>query len=481
MSVKKNFIYNMFYQILIVIIPLITTPYLARIFGPEGTGIQSYTFSIANYFVLFAMLGVNNYGSRTIASVRDNKKELSKSFFGIYLIQFMMSIISLLLYCGYIFIFVNEYKVFFIIQSFYIISAFFDINWFFFGIEKFKLTVIRNTLVKLATVICIFIFVKSSNDLYKYSVILSLGTLISQLILWKYIKLYIVSVKLSKNDIFKHIKPNLVLFIPVISISIYKIMDKIMIGSMTNVVQVGLYENSEKILAIPLGVISALGTVMLPKMSNLKALGDLKESKRYIVLSMEFIMFIAWGSVFGLIAVAPILIPIFLEQKFIDCIPIVSLLAITLLFVSWANVIRTQFLIPNRKDKIYLISTIAGAIINLLINLLLIRRLGAIGATIGTIFAELIVCVYQTIKVRSFLDIKMLLKKSIFYVIPGVIMYFIVSTIGKNMGISIITILIQVISGVLIYGLIGIVYMIKTKNEVILNIIKKIRLYNLFN
>ena len=152
MSVKKNFIYNLSYQVLVMILPLITTPYISRVIGAEGVGIQSYTYSIANYFVLFAMLGVNNHGNRSIAMVRNDKEKLNRTFMSIYLIQVIMSILMIILYIIYIIFFAKSYKIIFIIQLIYIIGALFDINWFFFGMEQFKITVIRNTIIKLISV-----------------------------------------------------------------------------------------------------------------------------------------------------------------------------------------------------------------------------------------------------------------------------------------------------------------------------------------
>ena len=184
MSTKKNFLYNLSYQVLIMILPIITTPYIARVIGPEGVGIQAYTFSIANYFLLFAMLGINNYGNRSIAMVREDKIKLSKTFISIYFIQAIMSIITIIAYLIYTMFIIKEYRIIFLIQSIYIVSVILDINWFFFGMEQFKLTVVRNTIIKLLSVGFIFIFVKKSDDLYLYCFILATATLISQSVLW---------------------------------------------------------------------------------------------------------------------------------------------------------------------------------------------------------------------------------------------------------------------------------------------------------
>lgn len=474
MSVKKNLVYNILYQVLILIIPLITTPYISRVIGPEGIGIHSYTYSIVNYFVLFAMLGINNHGNRSIAMVKDNKEELSKTFVSIYSLQIIMSILMIIIY-SIVFIFIgNKYRAFFAIQFIYIIATLLDINWFFFGMEEFKLTVIRNSVVKVLSMLSIFIFVNDSSDLHIYMIILALGTLLSQIILWKFIGRYIKFIKVSKEDIIKQLKPTIVLFIPVIAVSIYKIMDKIMLGSISGINQVGFYENSEKIINIPISIIVALGTVMLPKIANLESKGQGSEIKRYISISIEFIMFIAFGATFGLIGISPILIPVFLGEKFADCINLVSLLSITILFISWANVIRTQFLIPKKKDRIYINSTILGAIVNLFVNLLLIKTYGALGAVFGTVLAEASVAIYQTIKIRKELDIYNYLKRTVFYIIPASVMFILVRSIGVMLSISVLTVLIQVIIGGIVYISISLCYMYTIKNEIVYKYIRKI-------
>ncbi|MBN1036871.1 MULTISPECIES: flippase [Clostridium] len=471
MSIKRNFIYNLSYQILIMILPFITTPYVSRVIGAEGVGIQSYTFSIANYFVLFATLGINNHGNRSIAMARQDKEKLNKTFISIYLVQVIMAILMMILYSIYIVFVVSEYKIIFTIQLIYIISALLDINWFFFGMEQFKLTVLRNTIIKLLSILSIFIFVKNNDDLYLYSLILALGSLISQLILWKYLKKDISFVKVGYKDIRDQIKPIIILFIPVIAVSIYKILDKIMLGSISTITQVGYFENSEKIINMPLGIISALGTVMLPKMSNLLSNGYEAEGKKYILISIKFVMFIAFGAMFGLIGISNVFIPIFLGSEFTPCIVVMSVLSVTILFIAWANVIRTQFLIPKKKDKIYIISTFLGAVINIILNLLLIGKFGAIGAAIGTIFAEGSVSIYQTIMVRKELEIKKYFMQSIFFLFPGIIICILVKYIGNLLGVNIITGLIQITIGGLIYCIISGIYLYFTKDELIMSII----------
>lgn len=458
MSIKKNLLYNIVYQILSIILPFITTPYISRVIGAEGIGVYSYSGSIATYFVMFAMLGLNNYGNRSIATVRNDKRKLSETFFSIYTLQLITSLIVVVLYISYVALFVKETQIIFYIQIFYLFSSVLDINWFFFGLEQFKLTVTRNIIIKTLTVISIFIFVKKPEDLWIYTFITAFGSLISQIMLWSFISKYIIYVKPNFKSVLIHLKPNIILFIPVLAISIYKVMDKIMIGQLSNMLEVAYYENSEKVINIPIGIISALGVVMLPRMTNLIAAGDKDTANQYIEISLKFVMLISIGAMAGLIAIAPTFIPMFLGNEFLECISVVSILSITLIFISWANVIRTQYLIPNNKDSIYIISTLLGAIVNVLANLILIPKYGALGAGIGTVLAELTVAVYQTIKIYGELNIMKYIKYIFLYIPPAFIMYLTVVNLKISSKFSILDVLIKVGGGGIVY--LGIIFIL---------------------
>ena len=472
-SPKKNFIYNLIYQILILIIPLITAPYIARVVGANGVGIYSYTYSIVYYFMLLTLLGVNNYGNRSIAKVRDNKNKLSETFWSIYLFQLLMGFIMLSLYIGYIVLFNNSYKLYATIEILFIISAMLDINWFFFGIEEFKKTITRNTIVKIGNVILIFLFVKSIDDLWKYTLIMSGMTCISQLILWSFLTKKIKIVKISCKDIIKHIKPNLLLFIPVIAISLYKIMDKIMLGSLSTVTEVGYYENAEKIIGIPMTMITALGTVMLPRVSNLIAKGSYEKVHNYIDKSIQFVMFMSMAMCCGLVGIGYNFAPFYFGAEFKKTGFLIILLSVTLPIISFANVLRTQYLIPREKDKIYIISVSIGAIINLIMNLLFIPKLASIGACIGTIAAEFSVMFYQSISVRGELPIKKYLISIYPFVYKAVIMLVVVYLFNlMNMN-SLLRLIVQCTIGCIIYILMNLKYISSIVN--IKRILKKIK------
>ena len=471
-NLRKNFIYNIMYQLLVLFLPFITVPYVSRVIGATGVGIYSYNYSIVYYFMLISLLGINNYGNRSIAKVRSNKDELSKTFISIYMLQFIMSSIMITLYYMYILFFNKTYKTVALIQIIFIFSSMFDINWFFFGMEQFKLTVTRNTIIKVLSLILVFVFVKNSDDLNIYTVIMALSMLISKILLWPFVFKYVEIKKVRLKDILKHLKPCLILFIPVIAVSLYKIMDKIMLGSLSTVTQVGYYENAEKIINIPMTIITALGTVMLPRMTNLISEGKIDKIKEYIEKSLKLVMFMAFPICFGIAAIASEFVPLFLGESFNESIKLVIYLSSTIIFISWANVIRTQYLIPTEKDKDYIISVFLGAFINLVMNIIFIPRYNALGACFGTIAAELTVMLYQTITVRKELNIGRYITNSKSFFIKSIIMYVCVKLcVFINIS-SVYLLVIQVFTGVIVYSLLNIRYI----NEVInLNkVIKKV-------
>ncbi len=463
-SIKKNFIYNMIYQILILIIPILVSPYLSRTMGANGIGTYSYTYSIVYYFMLLTLLGVNNYGNRNIAKIRSNKKEVSKTFWEIYIIQLIMGTVMLLIYMSYIFIFDNQYRVIAIIQSLFIISSILDINWFYFGLEEFKITITRNTIVKLGCIVLIFSFVKNSEDLWKYTLIMAGMNVLSQILMWSFLRKKVELVKIKKEDVIKHIKANFILFIPVIAVSLYKMMDKIMLGAMSNVTEVGYYENAEKIVNIPMSLITALGTVMLPRISNLVARGEVEKIGDYIKQSISFVMFMTFAMCFGLIAIGYDFAPLFFGEEFKKTGLLIILLSITLPFVSFANVIRTQYLIPKEKDKIYIVSVLLGAITNFALNFIFIPSFSSVGACIGTIGAEIIVMIYQTYTIREEIEIKEYIKLCNQYFIKSIIMFVCVYSMNYLKINNLLKLVLQIFIGICIYGILNIKYIFSIIN-----------------
>lgn len=469
---RKNIFYNIFYQISVIIIPLITSPYISRIVGKEGVGIYSYSTSIASYFALFILLGVGNYGARTIARTCDDKLLCSKNFLSIYTSQLICSVLVISIYIGYIILTNQKYYTALVIQILYLLSVVLDVNWYFTGTGQFKITVTRGIIIKFAQVIFVFIFVKSSADIYKYIIIMTGGTLLGQILLFPVLLKQIHITKIGIRDILHHLKPNLILFIPILATSVFTVMDKIMLELINHdIAAVGIYEYSEKIVKLPLGVITAIGAVMLPKISNLLANNQYSQSKAYFHMSMRYVGILVVAMAFGIAGIAPIFSIVFYGQEFSECGSIITMLSIILITSSWANIIRTQYLIPQGKDKIYIVAVVGGAISNLALNCIFIPKLGATGAAIGTIGAEIILCITHTFGVWNKLDIKNYLVDWISYTSCGIVMFLIVRIIGRAMETSIFTLLVQVIGGAIIYiTMIGILLFAK-KDDIFMKIV----------
>lgn len=403
-SENKNFLYTAIYQLLVFLFPLITIPYVSRVLGVDGIGIYSYTYSIVYLFMLFAMLGINNYGNREIAKVRDNKIELSRRFITIYILQLCGSLLSIVAYVVYLYLFCNDFKQIAKIQILFLISCCFDVNWFYFGLELFKKAIIRNLVLRISSLICIFVFVKSSADLWLYSLILSGATLLSQIYLFSSLPKYIRLVKIEYKEVVKHIKGVVILFIPVLAFGIYRVLDKTMLGILSSVTELGFFENSERLINIPIAIIGALGTVMLPTMSY--HFTNKSENASYIIEnSMKLAMILSTMMCAGLMLISYDATIVLFGTDFYRCGDIIIFLAITVVVSAWSNVIRTQYLIPKSLDSIYIFSTIGGAVVNFVINILTLRTFGAYGACFGTIMAELFVVGYQFLVLRNVLPV----------------------------------------------------------------------------
>lgn len=477
-SIKKNFIYNVLYQVLIIIVPLITSPYLTRTVGADGLGIYSYTQAYAHYFVLFILLGLNNYGNREIAKVRDDKKKVSETFFEIYSFQLINLIFISIIYIFTIILVIKENRTIYWIQFLYVLSAGFDINWCCFGLEKFKLTVTRNSIIKIGSAIAIFLFVHSPNDLWIYTLIIAGTTLLSQVVVWPFVLKEIDFIKPSIQGIVSRIKPNIMLFLPVIAVSLYTIMDKLMLGLLDTKKEVAYYAYAERIIQIPLSFITALGTVMLPRASHMMHNGKSKESIKLLVHSMQFAMVLSIGSTAGVMAISNILIPWYYGKAFTRCAIFTCLLAPVIAFTSWNTIIRTQFVIPKGLDQIYLATVSSGAVVNLVLNYFLIKSMRGTGAVIATIFAELAVCLVQYIFLKKELNYKTFAIDTGAFVGCGVIMAILVYAIPVNNKYLIYCIIGKVFIGIICYSSLVYIYLIKIKKDYwlvhnIINMVKK--------
>lgn len=474
-NVKKNYIYNLIYQIVVMILPLITTPYLSRVIGAEGIGIYSYTISIVTYFILFGSLGTAMYAQREIAYVQDDKLKRSKIFWETFLLRTVSLTISIILF--YLtFASKGQYSIYYRILLLEILANIFDISAFFQGMEEFKKVIKRNLIIKIVSIISIFIFIKTEKDIGKYLLIYSLSTLIGNISLWFYLPNYVDKVKVKSLDIKRHIKPTVVLFIPQIATQIYTVLDKTMIGSMViDKAEVGYYEQSQKLVKLILTIVTSLGTVMLPRMANKFASGKKEEIKENIVTSFNFVYFLSIPMCFGMVSIAKDLVPLFLGDGFEKSIYIIYVICPIIVLIGLSNVIGIQYLLPTKRQKQYTLSVIMGAITNLVFNALFILNFKSIGAAIATTIAETVVTAVQMYFIKNEFDTKEILKMSLKYIIAGLIMFITIFLLNKTIFDNLSTIsrmTLDITIGIIVY-LLGLFLL---KDEFLIKNINRIKL-----
>lgn len=452
MKIIKNFLYNLSYQILALILPLITVPYVSNILGAKGVGDYAFTFANTQYFILFGMVGITLYGNRQIAYVRDDKQNLKNNFYSIYFVQIMTVTISSIIFILFVFIFnVDFYRTLYLIQGINILAALVDISWLFIGLEQFKKTVVRNTIVKLISLASIFIFVKDRDDLVIYTLILAFSNLLGNLTFWAYIPKTIGLKEIKLSALSMHLKASIALFIPQIAIQVYLLLSRTLLGVFTDTVQVGYYENSQKLVKMALTVATAIGTVMMPKIANTVASGDMKKVKYYISNSFFFMSAFSIPLMFGLLGISTELSPWFFGKEFVGIEKLIIISSIIILAISWSNVLGTQLLVPLNKIKQFTTSVTLGAIVNLSLNLILLKKMGSIGACITTVIAEITVTTAQFYFLRKFLNIPKLIKSVLIFFPSAIIMFIIVRFIGINMGAKKLTTIVQILIGSISY------------------------------
>ena len=329
-----------------------------------------------------------------------------------------------------------------------------DISWLFMGLEQFKKTVVRNTIVKLVSLASIFIFVRSSDDTVIYTLIIALSSFIGNLTFWLYIPKMIGFKGIKILELKVHLKSSLALFIPQLAIQIYVLLDRTMLGIITDTVQVGYYENSQKIVKVVLTIATAIGTVMMPKIANTVASGDMKKVKYYIQNSFFFVSALSIPLMFGLMGVAKELSPWFFGDNFKGIENLIVLSSLIILAISWSNVLGTQLLVPLNKTKEFTISVTAGAIINFILNLVMLKKFGAVGACFSTIIAEFTVTSVQFYFIRNFIKPKRLINSILLFIPSAIVMYIVVRIIGNSMGAGMLTNVVQGIIGALTYFII---------------------------
>ena len=422
MSTKKNAAYNVAYRMFSVFLPLVTAPYLSRTVGTDGVGLYSLAWSVSYVFCLIGMLGLNDYGVRTIAQVRDNREELDRTFSAIWQMQLLVAGVTLVAWLGYVFFVAGEEKVIALHLTMMSVSCLCSLDWCLMGLDIFKPIALRNTFVKLAAAACVFLFVKKKEDLWIYGFVWSLATLVGNLMSAASLRGKVTYGPVPMRESLKHLAPCAVLFISVLAVNVYRTMDKVMVSTIAGVHENGLYENAEKIIYCLSGFISAIGTVMMPKVAHMQKEGATEKIARHIDRSMELILCMTSAMAFGVASVADVFAPLFYGEDFRYSGTLMAPLSFTLIMIGFANVIRTQVVLPQKRDHIFVKSVCCGAAVNLIANACLIPSMKSMGAVVGTLMAEMTVPVVQYLILRKELPYGQFMKYVGIYAVFGGIM-----------------------------------------------------------
>ena len=451
--VAKNYLYSLSYQVLILILPLATAPYLTRVLGKANLGSFDYAFSLVSYFVLFGCVGVSLYGQRETAYVKNDPERRTQVFWELVILRFFTLSAAT---AGFFLIVVahSQRPALLAIVGAELVSAMFDISWFYQGLDNFRVQMARNFAVKLVFVLLVFLLVKNETQLLVYAASYTGVNVLGNLSTWLGLGRYLKKIPLRSLRFWRHLWPTVLLFLPQIATSVYTQLDKTMLGRMLDDgnISVAVYSYSEKIVKLALTVITSLNLVMLSRVAGYQSEGDQRRSVEAIRRSFRFSAALAFPIGCGLAAVAPMFVPWFYGEDWADCIPVMILLCPIVLFIGLSGVFGVQYLLPARRMKAYTFSVLIGAVSNFTLNFILIPRFGATGAAVATVAAEFAVLLAQAIILRKEFGVRLYL--SVWrYLLAGAVMGFAVYETGRLLQRRMGGTLLQVLVGVCLYAL----------------------------
>ena len=451
-SLKKNIAISTVYQVLLIILPIITAPYVARVLGPDQSGIYDYTNSIQTYFAMFAALGTASYGAREIARVRNDIAMRSKLFWEIELMTVMTSTVCIIVW--FIFIaFTPQYKVIYLVLTMGLFSTMFDISWFFAGMEQFKYTVTKNAACKLIGVVLMFLFVKKQEDLLLYIIIITASTMIGNLSMWLYVPRFTQKVDFKTLKFGRHFRETLIYFIPSIATSVYTVLDRTLIGVITkNKAENGFYHYTMQIVNMMKALtFSSLNMVLGSRIAYLFAEEKYDEIKVRIRDSINYILFMGIGICFGLSGVAKRFVPVFLGPGYDRVIIMLMLMSPIVVIIGVSNCLGSQYYTPSGNRKLSAKFIIIGALVNLVLNLILIPRYWGYGAIAASLIAEMVITVLYLKFCKGYLTVDTIVREGSRKLAAGVAMFAVIRIIDRFIASDIIALLIEVAVGFSVY------------------------------
>ena len=457
-SVKRNYIYSLSYQIFSLIMPFITSPYIARILGPENVGTFSFISTYVSYFVLLGRLSIDLYGSRELSYVKNDLTKKSEVFWNLALLNFTNLLIALLIYFTWLLIYKPVNGLFYALSSLTLFSSMLDITWLFSAHEEFGMIALRNFIVRIISVVSIFVFVKSPNDLVNYFLINLITPFVINASMLRYINRYVTFIKPTFLNAYKRYPKVLKISLPNLAVSVYTMLDKLLLGTISGNEYLGYYDYSKRIVAMALTVVSSMTPIMMVKMSGHFKNNDLSLVRGYVAKSFKFSVFSSVLIFSLLISAVPEFIPWFYGSNFSTTIKLIQILSPTIIAVAMGTVAGHQFLLSIGKENLLSLALAIGAAISFSLNILLIPRYDALGASLTSLVSEAAITIILYITISRYMDVKELFRQNYKFFLFSLAVIIPLRIIGTKMGPSVLTNLLQVALGTIIYLLLSLVF-----------------------
>lgn len=473
-SVKFNFIMNFTLTMSQFLFPMITFPYVSRVLGPAGNGSVAFATSVITYFTMFAMLGVPTYGIRACAKVRENKEELSRTVQELLLINLIMMILCYIAF-GFSLRFVSgfqEDRTLLIISSAAMLLNVLGVSWLYSALEQYAYIAVAGMLFKVLSIFLMFAFVRTKEDYIIYGAIAVFASAGSYVLNFIRLRRFISLKPVKYYNFRRHLKPILVFFAMSVATTIYTNLDTVMLGFMKTNTDVGYYNAAVKIKTILVSLVTSMGTVLLPRLSFYIESGQMKEFRRMIAKTINFVLLVSLPLTVYFILYAKESILLLSGEEFMGAVIPMCVITPTIILIGLTNVLGIQVLVPTGKEDKVLISVIIGAVVDLILNAVYIPKYAAAGAALGTLVAEIAVLIVQIVYLR-----KMLweMKKELNWKLPiaALLAATAVVCIFKNyisVGSVFLTLL---ISAIIYFGIYGTILLIG-KNPFVMEIIRPV-------
>jgi len=420
-KIIKNYILTATYELIALVVPLFTAPYLTRVLHAENFGIYSYVQSVGGLIMTLSLLGIYSYGNRQIAYCRDNAQVLSQTFWEIMALRIILGTVGTIAYFG--FGLNTKYAIYFTLYYAFFLANILDCSWIYVGMENMLPCVVKNTIAKLITLVGVFIFVRSEGDVWKYILLVSMGSLIVNISVYSQLKGIIKRPIVEKGNLVKHLKGSVFLFLPQIASLLYLQMDKVMLEWLTGgTSQVSFYDQAEKIITIPLAIITALSTVMMPRIANDYIKGEQNQIQIHLGKATQYSLFLAFPLTVGIASIATKMIPWYLGTEYMPTAYAMIIISPIVVSNTLLGITGKQYFTATNQIGVLTISNSVAATINLIANWIMIPRFGYIGAAVATLVASYVNVLIQLLVMNKTVRVGPVLKASYKYLLSAIIM-----------------------------------------------------------